>query len=428
MNLLKDFDELIKADVITQETADRIQEYYKKKRSSSTNSLFIIFGILGTILVELGILLIIAHNWDELSRFTKTIFAFLPLLAGQILCGYVIVKRFDIIAWRESTAVFLFFSIGACLSLVSQIYNIPGDPDTFILTWMLLALPLIYLINSSITSLLYLVGITYYALYQSYRYHPSAYAYLYWMLLLAVLPHYYVLYRKNSKSNFMILPNWIIPASVIIALGTVAKKNGEIMYIAYFSFFGLLYLIGILDFFTRQNPRNNGYKILGSLGTVVLLLALSFDWYWINLTRKLLQFNEIISAPEFIASVVASISAGILLFLQIINKTIHDIKPVSLVFILFIFTFLVGLTSSPIAIVLINLYILTIGILMIRDGAKQDHLGILNYGLLIMTALVICRFFDAYLSFVFRGMLFVLVGTGLFYANYWMLKKRKTDD
>ena len=428
MNLLRDFDELIKADVITQETADRIQEYYKNKRSSSTNRLFIVFGILGAILVGLGILLIIAHNWDELSRFTKTIFAFLPLLAGQMLCGYVIVKRFDSVAWRESTAVFLFFSIGACLSLVSQIYNIPGGPDTFVLTWMLLTLPLIYLMNASITSMLYIVGITYYAVYQSYRYHPSADAWFYWLLLLAVLPHYYALFRKNFDSNFMILHNWIIPLSLIIALGTVAKNNGEIIYIAYFSLFGLLYLIGDLDFFTKQNPKNNGYKILGSLGTVVLLLALSFDWYWINLTRKLLQFNQIITTPEFFASAIISVSAGILLFLQVKNKLLQDIKPVALVFILFILAFFLGLSSSSIAQILINLYVLAIGFLMIREGAKQDHLGILNYGLLVITSLVICRFFDTDLSFVFRGVLFVMVGAGFFAANYWMLKKRKTDD
>ena len=141
-----------------------------------------------------------------------------------------------------------------------------------------------------------------------------------------------------------------------------------------------------------------------------------------------MQFNEIITAPEFFASAFISISAGILLFLQVKNKALHDIKPVALVFMLFIVTFIVGLTSSTIAIILINLYVLTIGILMIREGAKQDNLGILNYGLLVITALVICRFFDTDLSFVFRGMLFVLVGAGFFAANYWMLKKRKTDD
>jgi hypothetical protein len=83
---------------------------------------------------------------------------------------------------------------------------------------------------------------------------------------------------------------------------------------------------------------------------------------------------------------------------------------------------------TPYAVVLINLIILVIGIVTIRNGAKSDHLGVLNYGVLIITVLVICRFFDTDLSFVVRGGLFVLVGAGFFALNYWMLRKRKGND
>jgi hypothetical protein len=65
------------------------------------------------------------------------------------------------------------------------------------------------------------------------------------------------------------------------------------------------------------------------------------------------------------------------------------------------------------------------GVLTIWRGAKNDHLGILNYGLLTITALVVCRFFDSDMSFVLRGILFMLVGGGFFVANYAMLKRRK---
>ncbi len=423
----KDISDLIKADIITQETADKILDYYKNKGSSSTNRLFIVFGILGAILVGLGIILIIAHNWDEFSRVTKTFFAFLPLLAGQVLCGYTLMKRQDSIAWRESGSTFLFFAIGSSIALVSQIYNIPGGTGTFLLTWMLLCLPLVYLMNSSITSLLYIGGITYYAAHLGYWSYPSTDPYLYWLLLLGVLPHYYNLHKKKPESNFIIFHNWLIPLSVIISLGTVAKRTEELMFIAYISLFGLYYLIGNLDFFTRQKSKNNGYKILGSIGTISLLLTLSFDWFWEELRRKEFSFNDIIAAPEFYASAITSLLAGVLLYLQQKSKALKDIKPLAPVFILFIVTFILGL-SSPIAVVLINLFVFTIGILTIRDGAKQDHLGILNFGLLMITALVICRFFDRDLSFVIRGLLFISVGAGFFATNYWILKKRKTNE
>jgi uncharacterized membrane protein len=426
MNILKDIPDLIAADVITQETADRIQDYYKSKAGSFTNRLFIVFGILGSLLLGLGIILILAHNWDELSKETKTIIAFLPLLSGQVFCGYTLLKKQDSVAWRESSSSFLFFAVGAIMALIGQIYNIPGDISTFLLTWMLLCLPLVYLMNSSITSLLYIVGITYYAFYTGWGLY-SIIPYQYWVLILCVFPHYYNLYKKRPESNFMIFHNWLIPISLSIVLITVIKETEELMFIAYMSLFGLFYLVGNLDFFARKKLRNNGYTILGSLGTISLLLFLSFDWFWEDLKIEKLSFNEVISASEFYASVITSLLAGGFFYIQHKNKNFTDIKPLSVVFILFIIAFIIGL-FSPIAVVLINIFVLAIGILTISDGAKQNNLRILNFGLLIITAQVVYRFFDDGLSFVIRGLLFMSLGIVFFASNYWLLKKRKKNE
>jgi hypothetical protein len=77
---------------------------------------------------------------------------------------------------------------------------------------------------------------------------------------------------------------------------------------------------------------------------------------------------------------------------------------------------------------MINLILLTIGIITIKEGTTKDHLGILNFGLLIITILVICRFFDTDISFVTRGILFILVGFGFFATNYYMIKRRKSNE
>lgn len=426
MSLHKDIQDLVNAEVISNEAADKIREYYRKKGSPSTKRLFIVFGILGAILIGLGIILIIAHNWDELSRLTKTVFAFIPLLIGQLLCGFVLIKKLDSVAWKEGSSAFLFFSVGASISLVSQIYNIPGNLSSFLLTWMLLCLPLVYVMKSSITSMLYIIGITYYATETGYWTYPSSESCLYWLLLFFILPKYYQLYKYKPESNFMIFHNWLIPLSVVITLRTVSDSNEELMFIAYISIFAVLYLVGNLEFFSQQKPRNNAYKILGSLGTIILLLILSFDWFWEDLRNEAFKFKDIIVSPEFIASTITSLLAGGLLYLQLKNKSLANIKPMALVFILFIVAFLIGL-SSPLSVVLINIYVFAIGVFTIRDGAKQDHLGILNFGLLIITALVICRFFDEGISFIIRGILFVSVGFGFFVTNFMILKKRKSN-
>ena len=78
-------------------------------------------------------------------------------------------------------------------------------------------------------------------------------------------------------------------------------------------------------------------------------------------------------------------------------------------------------------ILVMNLLLLSAAIYYIRKGAITNHLGILNFGLLIIAALALLRFFDDSIPFVFRGLLFVITGLGFFISNYMILEKRKAD-
>ncbi|MGB3078695.1 MAG: DUF2157 domain-containing protein [Saprospiraceae bacterium] len=427
MKVRKEITELLNAGVITQETADRITQYYDSKTEPPSNKLVIVFGILGAILVSLGIILILAHNWDSLSRSVKTVIAFIPLLAGQAICGYTLLKKEESVTWREAGSAFLIFSVGACIGLLSQIYNVSGNLASYLFTWTLLCVPIIYVMRSSMASLLYIAGITWYACEIGYWGNSTHESYLYWGMLLLVLPYYYMLYRKRSEGNFFTFHNWFIPLSVVIVLGTVAKDVGDLMFIAYVSLFGLLYLIGNTPFIRDQKIRNNGYLMLGSLGTVGILLVLSFNFFWSDLIDKDFSEKNVFSSVEFLVSALLTLAALSLLIYQKMRQKPLEIKPAELIFLLFIGVFIIGL-SSLLSVVLINLLVLGVGILTIREGARENHLGILNYGLLIVTALVICRFFDTDISFVLKGILFVGVGLGFFFANYWMMKKKRVTN
>ena len=427
MSIRNDITELINAGIITENTAGKIQDYYTSKGGTTTNRLFIVFGVLGAVLVGLGIILIIAHNWDELSRGNKSLLAFIPMIVGQLCCAFTLVKKHDSVSWREGSSVFLFFAIGACIAMISQIYNIPGDLGAFLFTWITLCVPLIYVMQSSVTSLFCIIGITQYACHIGYWSHPSAESYLYWIVLLAILPHYFLLLKNKPRNNVTTFHNWLLPLSIVITLGTLAIDHSPLMWIGYCSLFGILYMIGNTEFFNQHKLRNNGYKIIGSIGTIALLLYLSFSSNWDQLTSECADMGNFIGSPEFFIAVILSVIAAALLGWHYKNDSAIMLKPIAPIFFLFILTFIIGI-YSPIAVILINLFLFAIGVLTIRVGARQDHLGILNYGLLTITTLVICRFFDSDISFVIRGILFVLVGIGFFTANYMMLQKRKSHE
>src|SRR3954471_24692319 len=104
--LTSELDELVANGVITPEVAENIRGYYNKP-SQGASLLVIAFGIIGALLIGMGIVLIIAHNWDELPIPVKLMIGLAPLLVAQGLAGYVIVKDIKSQAWRESVGVVL---------------------------------------------------------------------------------------------------------------------------------------------------------------------------------------------------------------------------------------------------------------------------------------------------------------------------------
>ena len=74
--------------------------------------------------------------------------------------------------------------------------------------------------------------------------------------------------------------------------------------------------------------------------------------------------------------------------------------------------------------IIANAIVLAIGISEINRENKLNHLGILNFGLILINILITCRFFDTNLSFIIRGLLFIIIGLGFFLINFIMLKKK----
>lgn len=422
--IINELQELITAKVVTTETAEKIREYFHQKKEENHNRLSSAFGILGAILVGLGIILLFAHNWDNLSRLTKIILSFLPLLIGQLLCGYSLLKKSESTVWRETSSVFLFFAIGASISLVAQVYNIPGDINSFVIAWMLLSLPLVYLLQSSIVSLLYVVGITFYACNANYITYPSTHSYLYWLLLLGIAPHYYVLLKNKAQSNFTLFHNWFISLSIVICFGTIAQKNGHLLYLSYMSLFTIFYFIGKTTFFNQQKLKNNSFLIIGKLGILYLLLLYSFKWFWNKSFYKTDSISETLLSIEFITAFVLTLIAALFFYNKNNKSNFKEVSVLELAFLMNILPLITGYEFSIVA----NFIVLFIGIFEVKRGIKLNHLGLLNFGLLLITVLITCRFFDTDLSFIIRGILFIMIGLGFFLANYFILKKRNRNE
>ncbi|MGC3948523.1 MAG: DUF2157 domain-containing protein, partial [Chryseolinea sp.] len=391
--LLRALPELIAAGIIDNDTADRIKAHYEQQDGSSPNRLFIVFGILGGLLVGLGIILILAHNWDDLSRLTKVIIGLLPLVIGQVLTGWLIFKPVEDRAWREGVAAFLFCAIGVSIAIVSQVYNMGGDLADFLLAWMALSVPVIYVLGSGLVVMLCVAGITWYASELSYfSYLGTDAAPMYWVVLAVIAPYYYYAFvRPQRKSNFYALISWLLVISLSICLATVAENTGRLFVIAYMSMYSLFVMAGESDLFKTGRVLSNSFLVVGSLGVMVILLMSSFVDFWAwestpdGTSYKPLGITVI---------VILALLASVALFMQFRSKGWQGMNTKAFAFLFYIAVYFVAVSAPQAGAWLINICVLTLAIYTIRSGAKQNHLGILNYGLVIITALIMCRFFD----------------------------------
>jgi len=427
--LTKDLQELVDANIITADTAHQITDYYQAKRETPSNKLNLVLGILGAILVGSGIILLVAHNWDELNRVTKTLLSFLPLAIAQVISIYAIIRKRDSRVWQEGSATFLFCTVPTSIAMISQIYHIDGTLSSFLLTWLLLTIPLIYLQSSSIISLLVIATLTWYGIEIGYHALFSTsvthYPYLYMVLLLCLLPWYYRLATRNSNSNFFHLHNWFLILSLCITLGTFSGSNDDFTwtFAGYMSLFGLCYILGNSNYFRDNKLWANPFRILGITGMLVILFTWTFQDLWNGLYRS--RSSSFLGSPLSFITIIMLI-ASVWLIIRNARDTEKKFNPTiysAFVFCVLIF-FLQG--NEKIGAFLVNCWVIFIAVFFIRKGSIQNHLGILNFGLLIIALLAVFRFFDDSIPFIWRGIFFVVAGVGFFAANYLLLKKRKT--
>ncbi|AXT56585.1 DUF2157 domain-containing protein [Aquimarina sp. AD1] len=418
----KELKELVSDQVISSEIADKISQYYGQKEGTKPNKLFTIFGIFGALLIGAGIILMLAHNWDDFSRLTKTILAFVPLVIGQSIVGFSILKNKSR-TWKEASGTFLFFAVGASISLVSQIYNISGDLGSFLKTWTILCLPLIYLLRSHAVTLLVILSGTYYvAEVGIWNYRNYSVPWWYFIFMLGIIPHYWRQIKNNISSNTTTIFNWIIPLSVTIGLGAFIRGNEELGFVMYVTLFGVFYNIGRLSIFKELRTLRNGFLIIGSLGTIILLMIFTFKWTW-----KEMYDTTMYQAQEFYVSLfLVGIAISTLGYI-VVKKGVRSINLFQISFLIFWGLFFLLSGAEVIPMILTNILVFALGITAIKIGTDKFNFGILNYGLLIVSILIICRFFDTDMSFIIKGLLFVIVGAGFFLTNYMMLKKQQKN-
>ncbi|BBB90049.1 MAG TPA: DUF2157 domain-containing protein [Methylomusa anaerophila] len=424
--LYQQLPELVEKNVISAENAERIREYYEPITQRPQPKIFLaVFGIIGVVLVGLGIILILAHNWDQLTRLHRMAIAVGMLLAAQTLTGAVIwfkKDKKDSAVWAECAATLLMLIVGAAIALVGQTYHLVDDTGGYLLTWMLLSLPLVYLLNVTVPALMYLIGIS---LWTAVGYFDILGKQIIWALLGLATPYYYHLLRTARGKNQTVIFSWFFTLSLCFCFGfAFARYIDKLSLFTYTIWFTILYFVGSLWFDEEAAAWQKPFKLVGLLGTVSLTFLMTFRNLWLSLGDKLYWTTTKEYILAFALMAFAVLLGSRLLRTKGIQYSLFSLFGVAPLIAGAAYLIQSYDTGGVGATVLLNAYMLVISLTVIMTSIREGTLGTLNIGMIMLAALITARFFDIEFSFIVRGSVFVALGIGFLIANLVMVRRK----
>jgi hypothetical protein len=427
--LYSELPRLAELGIIDSATADRLRNHYGEVEPNRPGrTALLAFGILGTILIGAGVILVLAHNWDDLSRPVRAVLSFLPLAMSQCIALWVINRRPESLPWRESSSSMVFLMIGASISLVAQTYNISGDFSLFILTWALLGLPLAYVLDALIPALLYLSSITAWA---CNTMAEDGFAAGYWLLLAMLVPFAISLVRKDRFHPRLTTLLWAACISVTVAAGvTIERVWPGLWIIVYASIFALIFLCGEFWFAKAEGFWTRPLRHFGAGGILVLSFLLTFEWPWREIGWHCHRWDRIADTPwralpDLILGGIVPLAA-----ITLLVTTWRRKQPLGLVLglapIIAVCGFGVAASFGEYAgsAAIFDLYLFAIGLWLLVTGIRIPLQGQMNLGLFVISSLIVARFFDCDLDFLLRGLLFIALGIAFLVTNIILIRRK----
>ncbi|MBI2432514.1 MAG: DUF2157 domain-containing protein [Candidatus Hydrogenedentes bacterium] len=427
--LYEELPNLVSAGVLSAEGAARLRQYYGDAGEQvRRNYALAVCAALGAALIGLGIILLFAHNWENLSRPARTVLSFTPLVLGQLIAGWTLLRRPDSVPWREGSGIFLMAGVGAAIALIGQTYHISGDLGAFLFTWMLLSLPIVYVLGAVVPGAFYWIGLTWWA---GFVQSEGGQVVLFWPLAALMGPYLWKVARDNPYGPRAILLGWVLALCLCVATGiTLERSLPGLWTVIYCALFATMYLLGAYAFGGAPAFWQRPLEVVGAAGIAVVSLMLTFREPWRevgwNYYRSSAGYHAWAAVQDYLLASGLLAASALLLVLVYRERRLEKIPfGVAGVVALVVYATIAAELPESFALAIFNVYLFALGLITLFSGLLSRHLPTLNWGLLLVSTLIIARFFDVDLSFTARGIAFILVGIGFLAAN---LVVRRTGD
>ncbi len=412
----------------------KIQRFLDYNYSVFGKLFLMLSGLVGVAFISAGIFAIISYNWDVFPKTVRGILSLFPLLVA-LYFYYKGVFEKKTAVWVEITSLFLFMMIGASIALVSSTYQLNGDFDKFIKVWLLVSVPIFYIGKASAFAVFYLGGMAYFAFpYLDFGFFgiPTNYNYsdkIYWFyfLLLAFLPHFYMVLNKGGRKQGVraIYLGYLLAILLFIML-PVLVKGGWI-------FWAITLAFGFLIIGNRYYGENLGilskpFQLIAFLGLGIGLIPLST----VEATGELFRYDsfhrlnyyETTHVVYYFVGLIAATLTTIYAWKtirkknQLLKMLVYAPILIGLMMLLYVVEAKWNFDVRWIGFLLYNLLLLGIGIFALAKGANERRASSLLFGLVFLVYFLLTKYFDLDVSFWLKGLIFIITGLGFFLINF----------
>lgn len=427
--LLAEIDRWTEDQIISREQADRIRERYTAPIAGPPWGL-LVFASAGALVIGLGIILLLAYNWDQISKSGKLALVFGAVL-GAHLGGLWLYRKGG---WQrrlgEACSLLGTMLYGAGIWLVAQVYHIDEHYPNGFLLWALGALALAWILESIPHALLATVLLTFWGGAEVFHFHtPNL-----WALLLIAVGLAPLAWRKKSAlllATVLAAIELLLTANLIDYGGSARAFTSELGLsvllisaarltqakcpsfsagadvLAFFGFGGFFLCTYILGFHDAADDLLNWARSPdrvppGSAAAVhcwSLFVLAAFGWgtiAWQSIGRRRFQ----VAMEEWLVPIALLHAYGLAA---------------------------AGLGNSANARFIagsFNLILLGIAVMWMWRGCRESQLRPTVVGSLLLAAVVLARYFDLFQSLATRGFAFIVLG-GIFLAEALYYRKNR---
>ncbi len=409
--LLKEIESWKENKIVSEETADRLKNMYKPKKSISL--LMVLFSVIGSLLIGMGIVLVSANNWwYSLPIAIRAFIGFLPLLISQVIVLFVFRYKMNSTAFRESAALLNMAGVFGSIALVGQIFHLPGDFTNYLLVCGVLFLPTMLTMNALSPLIIY-----YWTAINGGIYFSDGIGIIISVIMFAI-GAVFALNKcrvKNGKSVYLSLITVI--SGFVLILVSALEGNCDLSIVLYG------YALLLLSASPILKGSEDVFLTTGRICFLILTFIVTYQGLW--------GYKAEFDSTTFLIIAILLILFATLLFVKnIIAKKYCPFSIVTfVVLILRVIWCIFGLTEAPfdvIFMVAINIILFALSILCIFEGAKKIDLYNANTGMLTLCTLIILRFFDSELPLSVRGVVFLILGAGFLLFNLYLVKTKKS--